>query len=76
MEADDLTVRCSFASPGQAWSPLADGVDMAFLSSELAGGFTGTYAGVFATANGEASGNVADVDWFEYLPLPHSRTGH
>ncbi len=37
-----------------------------FLSSETAGGFTGVYAGLYATGNGKASTSFADYDWFEY----------
>jgi len=36
------------------------------LSDEVAGGFFGTLAGVFATGGGTA----ATVGWFEYAPLP------
>lgn len=38
-----------------------------FLSSETVGGFTGTYVGLYATGNGEASKTFADYDWFEYI---------
>lgn len=40
-----------------------------FLSSRLAGGFTGSYVGMFATSNGKESSNVASFDWFEYKDL-------
>lgn len=36
------------------------------LSSDVAGGFVGTYIGLFATSNGQASDNIADFDWFDY----------
>ena len=41
-------------------------LDTRYLSSEVAGGFTGTYIGLFATSNGEESSGKADFDWFEY----------
>jgi xylan 1,4-beta-xylosidase len=47
-------------------------VDGGFLSDEEAGGFFGTLAGVFATANGTASGGAATVEWFEYAALERS----
>ncbi len=37
-----------------------------YLSSEVAGGFTGVYFGLYATGNGAASTTPADFDWFEY----------
>lgn len=38
------------------------------LSSEVIGGFTGVYAGPYATGNGKANMASADFDWFEYVP--------
>jgi len=40
--------------------------DAKFLSSETAGGFTGLYAGLYATGNGKPVTSFADFDWFEY----------
>lgn len=37
-----------------------------YLSSETVGGFTGVYAGIYATGNGKACTTPADFDWFEY----------
>lgn len=37
-----------------------------YLSSEVAGGFTGVYIGMYATGNGRRCGSPADFDWFEY----------
>lgn len=54
--------------PG-SWTPLGDPVDGDILSSQVAGGFTGAYIGLYATANGRASTNHADFAWFEYVPL-------
>lgn len=44
-------------------------VDGRILSPDLAGGFVGTYIGMFATSNGQLSDNQADFDWFEYEEL-------
>jgi alpha-N-arabinofuranosidase len=41
----------------------ANGLDARILSTEYAGGFTGTLAGVFATGNGTDTPNYADVIW-------------
>jgi xylan 1,4-beta-xylosidase len=39
-----------------------------YLSSEVAGGFVGTYVGLYATGNGRAADVVAAFDWFDYEP--------
>jgi alpha-N-arabinofuranosidase len=44
----------------------ANGLDARILSTEYAGGFTGTLAGVFATGNGTDTANYADVIWTMY----------
>jgi alpha-N-arabinofuranosidase len=48
---------------------LADNIDARILSTEYAGGFVGSLAGVFASGNGEDTGNFADCHWGEYLGL-------
>jgi xylan 1,4-beta-xylosidase len=48
---------------------LAAGLDGRILSTERAGGFVGTVIGAFASGNGKASRNFADIDWFEYRAL-------
>jgi alpha-N-arabinofuranosidase len=44
-------------------------VDARPLSTEYAGGFVGTLAGVFASGNGKSTENYADVLWAEYKSL-------
>ena len=39
-----------------------------YLSSEVAGGFTGVYVGLYATGNGQPAARSARFDWFEYEP--------
>ena len=41
-------------------------VSARYLSSEIIGGFTGTFVGLFMTGNGQPSVAYADYDWFEY----------
>jgi len=36
------------------------------LSTEAAGGFTGMFFGIYATANGKQSANKAYFDYFDY----------
>jgi xylan 1,4-beta-xylosidase len=38
-----------------------------YVSSEVAGGFTGVYLGMYSTGNGDKSASPADFDWFDYL---------
>jgi alpha-N-arabinofuranosidase len=45
---------------------LAENVDGRLLSTDVAGGFVGTYIGMFACSNGTDSPNNADFDWFDY----------
>lgn len=45
---------------------LAGNVDGRLLSTDVAGGFVGTYIGMFASGNGRESKNHADFDWFDY----------
>lgn len=39
-----------------------------YLSTEVAGGFTGVYLAMYATGGGKPCGRPADFDWFEYRP--------
>ena len=43
-----------------------ENVDGRLLSKEIAGGFTGTVIGLYATSNGGKTENFSDFDWFEY----------
>jgi len=54
------------ASVAGEWTGLREHVDGRTLSRTNAGGFVGTYIGLYASSNGKASKNVADFDWFEY----------
>lgn len=44
---------------------IADG-ETKYLSSEVAGGFTGVYIGIYATGNGMRNSTSADFDYFRY----------
>lgn len=43
-------------------------VETKFLSSEVAGGFTGVYLGLYSTGNGKSAKAPAYFDWFDYQP--------
>jgi alpha-N-arabinofuranosidase len=53
--------------PQAATAPLGKGLAR-YLSSEVAGGFTGVYAGPYATGNGQPASAPAHFDWFDYEP--------
>jgi alpha-N-arabinofuranosidase len=42
-------------------------LDTRYLSTEVAGGFTGVMIGLYASSNGKQSNAKAYYDWFEYL---------
>ena len=42
------------------------------LSTEVIGGFTGVFIGMYASGNGTANVNPADFDWFDYEENPAS----
>jgi xylan 1,4-beta-xylosidase len=45
--------------------PLGEG-ETRYLSTEVAGGFTGVYLAMYATGNGAPCSSPADFDWFDY----------
>jgi len=58
----------AYSLEGQEAKVLATG-STRYLSSEVAGGFTGVYFGLYATGNGQVATSPADFDWFDYQPL-------
>lgn len=52
------------------WTPLYERADGRILSTDMAGGFTGAYVGMYASSQGSPSANVADFAWFDYEALP------
>jgi alpha-N-arabinofuranosidase len=55
----------AFQSGSRPWRELARGATR-YLSSEVAGGFTGVFFGLYATGHGQPSAAPADFDWFDY----------
>ena len=43
-------------------------MDVRFLSSETAGGFTGVFLGLFSTSGSKTSKTYTDFDCFRYMP--------
>lgn len=69
VEATGQSLRFDYGVEAEQWQPLASEIDGTILSTDTAGGFTGAYIGLFASSNGETSGNHADFDYFEYIGL-------
>ena len=55
--------------PSGGWIPVFENADGQILSTPVAGGFVGTYIGLYGSSNGYFSLNHADFDWFEYSEL-------
>ncbi|QYR19306.1 glycoside hydrolase family 43 protein [Paenibacillus sp. sptzw28] len=68
-EAIGQSLRFDFATESGRWETIVENADGTVLSSDKAGGFVGTYIGIFASGNGSASSNYADFDYFEYVGL-------
>ena len=65
--SDAYTFACA-ATDDSGFRELAT-AQTRYLCQEVAGCFTGTYIGVYATGNGAPAPTPADFDWFEYEPL-------
>lgn len=69
VEAVGQSYSFYFAEKSEAWQPLLEQADGTLLSVDVAGGFTGTMIGLYATSQGQVSSAHADFDYFEYLPV-------
>jgi xylan 1,4-beta-xylosidase len=68
VEASALTYRFKYAIADGAPRELGTGT-VHHLSTEVAGGFTGVYFGMYATGNGQPSTTPAHFASFEYRPV-------
>ncbi|MDR2701957.1 MAG: glycoside hydrolase family 43 protein [Spirochaetaceae bacterium] len=66
---DEMEISFFYGKDVYSLKRFTGNVDARILSTEHAGGFVGTLAGVFASGNGKDSGNYADVLWAEYRGL-------
>lgn len=64
----DLEARLYWRTDG-SWKAVGGAVDLRFLSTESAGGFTGCTAGLYASSNGLPSDQTAQFDWFACQPI-------
>lgn len=67
VDADRDTYRFRYGSSETDLLTLGEG-ETRYLSTEVAGGFTGVYFAMYATGNGSPCQRPADFDWFEYRP--------
>jgi len=63
--ADRHTYRFAYRVDGGSPVPFGEAA-CCYLATEVAGGFTGVYLGVYATGNGRRSSTPADFDWIAY----------
>ncbi|GMK39128.1 hypothetical protein PCCS19_21820 [Paenibacillus sp. CCS19] len=72
IQANEMLYTLSYAAPGKEPVILGTG-ETAFLSKEIAGGFTGVYFALYATGNGRNAEARAHFDYFVYQPLEEKR---
>jgi xylan 1,4-beta-xylosidase len=65
-EARGDTYAFFFATQKNKWQLLKENVDAKFLSTQVAGGFVGSFYAMYATANGMVSTTHVLFDWLEY----------
>jgi alpha-N-arabinofuranosidase len=68
IEADRDKYYFSYTVNDRKFKRIAEG-ETRYLSTEVAGGFTGVYIAMYATGGGRRSTTPAFFDWFEYVPL-------
>jgi alpha-N-arabinofuranosidase len=67
VSADRDKYAFSFGPTMEDLRPLGEG-ETRYLSTEVAGGFTGVYIALYASGNGAPCREPADFDWFDYQP--------
>jgi xylan 1,4-beta-xylosidase len=67
IEAQGQEYQFFIAEETHKWQQVSESVDGRILSTPIAGGFVGTFIGMYASSNGQRSENFADFDWFEYI---------
>lgn len=73
IETDRNIYRFSYALNNSEFKIIAEG-ETRYLSTEVAGGFTGVYFAMYATGNGRKSTTPAFFDYFEYTPSEREET--
>jgi len=65
----DMKLSFLYGKDKDSLKCLKDNMDAKILSTEYAGGFVGSLAGIFASGNGHNTGNYADVIFADYRGL-------
>ncbi|MNE90913.1 hypothetical protein D3C80_1884650 [compost metagenome] len=66
IRADSLQYVFSYSLAGQEAVRIGSG-ECSYVATEVAGGFTGVYLGMYATGNGKISRSPAHFDYFDYI---------
>ncbi len=69
MVNDGMRLRFYFGESQDDLKQLGGDQDAAVITSNVAGGFTGAYVGMYVSSNGKPSKKEAIFDWFEYREL-------
>lgn len=69
LEVHGLEMQFKVGEDEESLTNFAPVQDAKVMSSHVAGGFTGAYVGMYASANGKKSTNTASFDWFSYEAL-------
>ncbi|MFA9557853.1 glycoside hydrolase family 43 protein [Evansella sp. AB-rgal1] len=69
VEAFGQSYSFYYAEKPEQWEIVKENVDGTILSSDVAGGFVGTYIGMYTSSSGKESSNFVDFDYFEYVGL-------
>jgi alpha-N-arabinofuranosidase len=67
IEGTPLQYIFHFADPANEQYMELGRLDTRYLSTEVAGGFTGVMIGLYASSNGQPSQAKVYYDWFDYL---------
>lgn len=68
VQANEVLYTFTYAAPGKEPVVIGKG-ETAFLSKEVAGGFTGVFFAMYATGNGKNTTTPAHFDYLDYQPL-------
>lgn len=74
IEAERSKYTFYFGPSEHALSRLGEG-ETRYLSTEVAGGFTGVFFAMYATGNGADCAHPADFDWFDYVERSEAAEG-
>jgi alpha-N-arabinofuranosidase len=66
VDAEGLKIQFSFGAFPETMTRLGEAQDLEVLAEGNGNRFNGPGVGIYATSNGQPSGNSASFDWFEY----------